>query len=52
MKTKNTPPFKEEYSSPELYVLNWNYHESILESSPGSFYDQGNYGDGEENPWN
>ena len=45
MKTKNTPPFKEEYSSPELYVLNWNYQESVLQ---GSFDNEENY-DGD---WN
>ncbi len=47
MKTYTTPLFyKEAYLTPELSVLNWDCYESVLQSSPGNFDNQEDYGGG------
>ena len=45
MKNIISPLSKEAYRSPELEVLDWSIEEAILQSSPGSFDNEENYGD-------
>ena len=45
MKNNISPLSKEAYRSPELEVLDWSIEEAILQSSPGSFDNEENYGD-------